>query len=128
MTELFRICGVAVLGAVAALLIKKQSGGQAALVGVVALVRLLSPVLARYKEAISSLHAMLAETGWEEYGVLMFKSLGVGLAVKVTADVCRDLGEESLASALETAGRLEILLLCLPLMNELLATIREVMG
>ncbi len=128
MTALFRLCGVAVLGAMAALFLKKYHNGQAALVATAALLLLLAPLLSRYEGAVSSLRPLLLDSNVKDYGSLMFKSLGIGLTVKMTADVCRDLGEDSLAGALELAGRLEILLLALPLMTELLSLIREVMG
>jgi stage III sporulation protein AD len=128
MTSLLRLCGVAMVGAVAALMLKRHHSGQAAATATVALLLLLTSVLSRYGEAIFTLRALLSGSGFADYGTLMLKSLGIGLTVKITSDVCRDMGEESLAGALELAGRLEILLLCLPLMEEMLSLIREVMG
>ncbi len=128
MTSLLRLCGVALLAAIAALLVKRSQGGQAGLVAAAGLLLLLSPLLARYGEAVTGITALLSGTELEDYAALMLKALGIGLTVRITGDVCRDLGEETLAGGLELAGRLEILLLCLPLMKELLALLQEVMG
>ena len=57
---------------------------------------------------------------------LMLKALGIGFIVRIAGDLCRDRGEESAAGCLETAGKIEILLLCLPLFGELLDLIREI--
>ncbi|MBQ4065957.1 MAG: stage III sporulation AC/AD family protein [Clostridia bacterium] len=128
MSELFRLCGVALLGAVVVLFLKPYHSGQAGLTAVAALLLLLAPLIARYGKAIGELSSLLDGHSFEGYGALMLKSLGIGITVKVTGDVCRDLGEESLAGSLEIVGKLEILLLCFPLMKELLALLREVMG
>ena len=128
MSDLLRFCGVAVLGAFVSLLVKRAGGGQAAPVSVAALILLLSPLLSRYGQAVNTVGGLLDGTDFRDYGGLMLKALGIGLTVKIASDVCRELGEDSLAGGLELAGRLEILLLCLPLMEDILTMLKEVMG
>ena len=54
------------------------------------------------------------------YAAPMVKSLGIALIAQTAADICRDMGESAAASKVEFAGKVEIMLLCLPLINELL--------
>ena len=49
-----------------------------------------------------------------KYTVAMLKMVGVGYAFGICSDVCRELGEASLAEAICLFGRVEILLLSLP--------------
>ena len=128
MSLLLRLCGVALIATASSLLLKKNPAGQAIPVAALGLLLLFVPLLARYGEATKELVALLQGTGFDAYGTLMLKTLGVGLTVKLAGDLCRGMGEETLAGGLELAGKLEILLLCLPLMKELLALLREVMG
>ena len=128
MTLLLRLCGVALVAAVCSLLLKKNPAGQAIPVAALGLLLLFALLLTRYGEAVEELIALLQGTGFDAYASLMLKALGVGLTVKLTGDLCREVGEETLAGGVEMAGRLEILLLCLPLMKELLVLLQEVMG
>jgi len=128
MTLLLRLCGVALITAAASLLLKKNHVGQAFPITAVGLLLLLSPLLSRYGEATREIVTLLEGTGFDAYGTLMLKALGVGMTVKIAGDLCRGMGEETLAGGLELAGKLEILILCLPLMRELLTLLREVMG
>ena len=50
----------------------------------------------------------------EKYTVAMLKMIGVGYAFGIASDVCRELGEGSLADAVCLFGRIEILVLSLP--------------
>ena len=62
--------------------------------------------------------ASLTEAG-EGISVIL-KALGISWLTAAAADLCRASGEPSLAGWLETAGRVELTLLSLPLMRELL--------
>ncbi len=58
----------------------------------------------------------------EEMWSILVKALGVAFLTEVAAGICRDSGEASLASWVETAGKLQILLLSLPLIERVLTT------
>lgn len=62
------------------------------------------------------------------YGGMVLKALGTAFLVQICADICRDSGEGSLASGVELIGKLEILLLCIPLLEDILGSVREVMA
>jgi stage III sporulation protein AD len=57
-----------------------------------------------------------------EYVAVMLKGLGVALLTHSCSSVCRDCGKGSVADWVEFAGKLEILLLCFPLMSEIITT------
>ena len=48
---------------------------------------------------------------------IMFKSAGICLLCSVSAEICRDCNEASLASKIEFAGKCTILTYCLPLIK-----------
>lgn len=128
MMLLWRLCGIAIITAILSLFFKKTAGGQAIPLAIIGLFVLLLPLLTHYGEAAKTLLAMLKGSDLDSYGSLMLKALGIGITVRLAGDFCRGLGEDALAGTLELAGKLEILLLCLPLMRELLGLIREMMG
>ena len=126
MMWILRLCGIAILTAVTALLLKPMRSPLVPIVVSVGIILLLSLSLERYREAIVFLTDTLSEGTTAPYGTLMLKSLGIGLVVRLTGDICRDSGEEALASGVEMAGKIEILLLCLPLLQELLTLLKGV--
>ena len=51
---------------------------------------------------------------------VLLKALGVSVLAHITANVCRDAGEGSIAYYVELGAKIEILLLSMPLLRELL--------
>ena len=125
---ILKLCGAALIAAAVALLLRRSDPGSASLTAGIGLLLLLTMLLPRLREAVDFLDRLLAAGHFGTYGGLMLKTLGIGVAVKLAGDLCRESGAESLAGALETAGRIEILLLCLPLFTELLDLVRGVLG
>ena len=123
----FKICGGALLVAVAIFLIKSAGGvplplqwtGQFLLVG--AALVMLAPVLTWVSE-------VCAEVGLGENAALLFKGLGVALLTQLCADFCRQGGEGQLAGGVELAGKAELLLLCLPSLKALFELAASLLG
>lgn len=55
-----------------------------------------------------------------EYIKLMMKVLGITLIAQFTSDICRDAGENTLASQTETAAKIIVILMVLPLFETVL--------
>ena len=51
---------------------------------------------------------------------LLFKALGIALLTEICANICKECGESSLATGVELTGKIEILLLALPMISEIL--------
>ena len=63
----------------------------------------------------------------EEWQILL-KAMGVAFLTETAASVCRDSGETGLSTWVETAGRLEILLLSFPLIRTVMDTVTDMLG
>ena len=63
-----------------------------------------------------------------EIGSILLKALGVAFLAQICSDICRDCGENSAAAGVELVAKLEILLLCLPMLEKVLGTAREVLS
>ena len=57
----------------------------------------------------------------------ILKGLGIVILTQIASDICRDSGEGTLAAHIETVGKLELLLLCIPLIEEILATAEKLL-
>lgn len=62
------------------------------------------------------------------YAKILLKALGIAFLSHYAAELCRESGEGSLAGGVELVGKIEILLLCIPLMEQILSTAKELLA
>lgn len=120
---------LALVGVCAALVIKQWKSDLLPLVRVAVLVGMGALILAMLSPLIAYLKELMIQSGIQSYhGELLFKALGIALLTQFCADVCRESGESGAASTVELTGKMEILLLCLPLLEEILSAARELLS
>ncbi len=71
--------------------------------------------------ALTYINTISKGTAIESYMPSLIKALGIALAVQITADSCKDAGEESLASRIYLFGQAEILIISIPIIKSLFA-------
>ena len=86
---------------------------------------LLAASVLELSSVIDTIQDMTERTGFSLYSTVILKSLGIGILAQTTADVCRDNGEAALASKVEFAAKIIILLLALPILKALLELIAD---
>lgn len=128
MTVLIKICGGAIIASILALVVKEGSKTASAVLVALTALLLLSGAVIRFSSSVESVKTLLDESGMNSYGTLMIKSLGIGIVVKIASGICRDLGQESVSSGIELAGKAEILILCLPLILDTVETLRGLLA
>ncbi len=74
----------------------------------------ISPVL----NMISNLYSMCDMD--EDYSLIIFKSLGICYITQFACDVCRDCGENAIGTVAEIAGKTALVILALPLFENLI--------
>ena len=67
---------------------------------------------------------LMEATALKPYAALLFRALGISLLCEIAGGICRECRENAVGGFVEMAGRLEILLLCLPLMEEILESVK----
>ena len=80
---------------------------------------LFAVLLPQFHAAAAFIKECAALAGGERIEPVL-KALGITFLTTAAAQLCRTAGETSVGNAIETAGRMEIFLLCLPLLKELL--------
>lgn len=128
MMTLYRICGVALISAVSMLVVKNTSQKAFPIVGILSFILIFSAVISKVRDVAEPIRALANASGVTPYGILMLKALGIGLIVHVASDICCDLGSESLGHGVELAGKIEILLLCLPFILEMTEAVKELLS
>ena len=124
-----RVTALCVVGAILALVLKKPSPEQALLLVLCAAVAGLALLADGLGELVSFLRELGERSGVSEtLFVPLYKTVGIGLVVKVGGNLCRDAGGTALASVVETAGAVCALLAAMPLLRAVLELLMELMG
>ncbi len=84
-------------------------------------------LIASAQPLFSLINTLAGESSTLKYVETILKGLGIVILTQISADICRDSGEGTLAGHIETVGKLELLLLCIPLIGEILATAEKLL-
>ena len=128
--EWARIGGVATVGLTALLILRAYKPEWAPFLRMAVTVVALGLTVALASTVLTYITDLASATGaleGEEWSLLL-KALGVAFLTETAASVCRDSGEVGLATWVETAGKLEILLLSFPLIRTVMDTVADLLG
>ncbi|NLT15714.1 MAG: stage III sporulation protein AD [Clostridiales bacterium] len=126
MSILIKIAAVAVAGTVLGLVIKKNSP-EMALMLTVSLALIALYLAFDTIKSVTDFIKSLADAAKISPAVLtiVFKTIGVSIVTKLSADVCRDAGQSSVASGIELAGAFTALYISLPLLKTVMGMIES---
>ncbi len=115
------IMGVLLCAGILALTLRGQRPELALCLSLAAGAAVLLMIMQHIIPILSSLGKMLEGSAIpSEYIKTVLKATGICLLTQLTADTCRDAGETALAGKAEFAGRILLLLLSLPLFEDVL--------
>ena len=125
-----KIGGIALTGLSALLILRAYKPEWAVFLRMAVTVVSLGLVLSLAGTVMASVTDLTAATGAldGESWIILLKALGLAFLTETAASVCRDSGEAGLATWVETAGKLEILLLSFPLIRTVMDTVADLLG
>lgn len=127
--DVFVIYIAAVAAAAFVVLIKKYNPEIAMLTAMISGIIIFGLILTSISPAIDlikRLSSLVGDSG-KNIGILL-KSMGICYISQFSADSCRDAGQGALAGKVELAGKLAIVLLCLPLLEEIINYAVNIIG
>ena len=120
--EIFRVVGIAVIGAVSAVLLRHHRPEFGMLISLCTGMVILAIGLHGVEEALLMITQLLQRGGIDEqYAGILFKALGICIVTQIASDACRDSGENAIASKVELVGKLAVLTVSLPLFYQILS-------
>lgn len=123
------ITGLAILTAVLATLMRRYHKEYAVMLSVLGGGFILFMVFQNFSPVFSSIVDMISASGVSgEYTVILGKTLGTCFLAQFAADACRDAGESSLASKVELAGKVAVIIMALPLFEAIANTAMTLIG
>ena len=86
------------------------------LISLVCCIIILGMILLSAREAMDTIDELMNRANLsDEFSGVLFKALGICIVTQLAGDVCRDAGESAIASKVEMAGKLAVLISSLPL-------------
>lgn len=119
--NIIRLCGVAIISVVAAVLVKRVKADFGAFVSIIAAVVIFGAAVSAVAPLISYVGELAETSGFGIYAETIIKSLAVTLLAQTTGDICRDCGENAVAGKIEFAAKCAIMLLSLPVIKNILS-------
>lgn len=127
-TELLKICGIALLCALIGGSLGRALGGMAVAIRLGGLALIFGGIIASVGEIVTALSDMGLNSTSIEYSALMLRGLAIGVLCRICSDVCRDCGEPTVAAGVESAGKLAILALAMPVLADIVGYASDLIG
>ena len=124
---ILKLCMVALLILASAIVIKQWKSDFVPLIRIGAVVLFGTLLIASAQPLLSLIMTLGKDSGASRYIETILKGLGIVILTQISSDICRDSGEGTLAGHIETVGKVELLLLCIPLIEEILATAEKLL-
>lgn len=121
--EIIALSGIAIMTTVISVMIKKNNPEISILLSLCAGVLILLMITSKVTPIIDKIKDLISATGMPiEYTAILLKTLGICFLTQFSADSCRDAGESAMASKIELAGKVFIVVISLPLFEQVAKT------
>ena len=126
--SMMKYCGAALCALAAILMLRGQKSEFSAYVSIGASVLLLGAAITAFLPLVEYIRDITENTAFSGYLGTVIKALGITLCVQLASEICKDSGEGALASKLELVGKAEVLVLCMPIVGELIGLASELLN
>ena len=119
---ILKICMIAVTGLSALMVLKQWKNDFLPLLRLGLTLLFAFAAVSTASPVVTAVRELMGESGAASYTTVILKALGIAVLTGCCAEICRECGENGIAGGVELVGKTEILLLCLPLLSEILTT------
>ena len=128
MEIIFKIIAIGLITCFAVLIVKPIKNDFALIIGVVGGIVILSMVLNCFSSLFSSFSNIVERTGLnKDIFSLIIKIVGIGYLTEFSANLCSDCGNNGLADKMLLGGKVALLVLSLPIINNILSIVTELL-
>lgn len=125
--EVMRIVGIGLIGAIFSILLRNSKPEFSMLIPVVVSFTVLACAMPYLIKITEELSRMASSAGINSsYMRIVIKVIGISYLVCITAELCKDAGENAIAAKIELGGKLIILAMAIPIINSLLNLVKEI--
>lgn len=125
MSDSFKICAIGIIFAIICVLIKNYRGEFLIPVRVASVILIFGVVIVLVSPIVKFLSGIMGQAMPLEYMELILKALAIAYMTQISSEICRECGESSIALGIETVGKIEIVVLSLPLIKSIITMSEE---
>jgi len=126
--NIISIAGFGIVAAIICIILKQYKPEYALMVSLIAGITVLLLAANSIKDIFEKLNVMLGMLNVSsEYTKILVKSLGICFVTQVACDSCKDIGENAIASKVEIAGKISVLIISLPLFEKILSIVADLL-
>jgi len=126
--EILQIVGIGIVATIMIITLKAQRPEMAIQISIVTGIVVFLLLASKLSSAIQLINSFARKANIDmQYLNILLKIIGIAYIVEFGAEVCRDAGEGSIATKIELAGKVTIILLAVPLITSLLDLIINIM-
>lgn len=112
---------IAVIATFLSLVLKKYNPEYSLVISIVASIFILISILMKVTPAIDLIKDLIASSNIpSKYLMILFKAIGICFLTQFSSDACKDAGESALSAKVELAGKIAIILIALPMFEEVM--------
>lgn len=120
--SIYQICGLALCAVTVCILPGIKHSEYATAVRILFGIMIFGLGFSLLSPYLQLIEGFAESTGMKAYFPVLLRAVGIAFLSEVTATICRDAGEESVAKNVEMIAKIEILILSFPLIQKLLET------
>lgn len=126
--EIIQIVGIGLLSTVLILVLKEQKPMFAFLLTTAAGILIFLFLIGKIGTILGTLERVAESSGMEMiYLKTVFKIIGISYIAEFGAQIVRDAGQESIASKIELAGKVLIMVLAVPIISIIIETVMKLL-
>ena len=121
--------GIALIAAILSIVLKKYNPEYSIVLSIITGIFLFAKISTYLISIISSVKGLLNFSNVPaDFILIMFKSLGICFLTQFSSDSCIDAGEAALASKIEFIGKIAVVLVAMPLIEEIIKVVTKLIG
>lgn len=125
----FSVAVFCVCSAVLAVLLRQHCNEQSMMVALATCTGVMVGLMIFVEPLISEVSDIFSQAGISDsYISLIFKASAICFITQITCEICRDSGENAIASVAEMWGRGAVTFMSMPILKALIEKINEIMG
>ena len=118
--EVIKIVGISIFAVIMIIILKNYRPEMALVLSIIAGIGIMLYAISKMSSVINVLNDLVSKSGVNtDFLLIIIKVIGIAYIVEFGKNVCIDAGQSSIATKLEMAGKVVIVVLTIPLISSL---------
>lgn len=127
-TGIISVCGICICASLMCKVTERYTKEQAVMLSIAVCIFVFVLILSDIPVIFGKIDELVSMSDLNsDYLKIVFKALGICYMTQFSADICRDCGESAAASAAEIFGKIQLIILSLPLFENLIENVMVIM-